>query len=366
MPAAPPHNPTTRPQAPGFPLRHTAGSRWAVVWMLLLAGLAMGGKGTAYLGYAPVFISELVLVAGCFVLLFQRGWRELLMMPTVVLILAFIALGLARTLPYLGTYEFDALRDGVIYGYGLVALVVAGILVSQPMLLPWVLQKYRGFVRVFLLVMPVFWIAGQVLGDAVPRWPTAPDVPIIDLSTGDAAVHLGGVIAFAIVGLFRPEFLSLPRWFLSVLWPFMALVLVAIAGAVSRGGLVSFGLACTAAFTMRPKSVWARNLLLTVLVLLPLVILIDPRIPVPGRSREFSVRQLALNITSIIGDDEEGDLDDTKTWRIAMVGLRSSDYTFNGEYFWHGKGLWREPGRQRRFPGPSTTRCHYAARITGT
>ncbi|MFI4860388.1 MAG: O-antigen ligase family protein [Phycisphaerales bacterium JB063] len=306
--------------------------------MLLLAGLALGGKGTAYIGYAPAFISEVVLILGCFVLLGQRRWRDLLVMPTVVLILAFIGLGLVRTLPYLGTYEFDALRDGVIYGYGLIALAVAGILISQPALLPWVLRKYRGFARVFLLLMPVFWITGQVAGDAVPQWPMAPGIPMIDLSPGDAPVHLGGIIAFAIVGLFRAEFFGLPRWFLGVLWPCMTLVLVAIAGAVSRGGLVSFVLACTAAFTMRPKSSWARNLLLAVLVVLPMVALIDPRIPVPGRSREFSVRQLVLNITSIVGDDEEGDLDETKAWRLQWWG-KIIDYTFDGEYYWQGKGF---------------------------
>ena len=328
------------PQTPGFPMRHTAGSRWVAVWMLLLAGLALGGKGTAYIGFAPVFISELVLVAGCIILLFQRSWYELLMMPTVVMILAFIAWGLARTLPYIGTYQFDALRDGVMYGYGLIALAVAGIIVSQPTLLPWILQKYQGFARVFLLVMPVFWIAGQVLGDAVPQWPWTEDVPVIDLSPGDAPVHLGGIIAFAIVGLFRPEFLRIPRAVLGVLWPLMTFILVAIAGAVSRGGLVSFGLACTAAFTMRPKSAWARNLLLTVIIVLPLVALIDPRIPVPGREREFSVRQLVLNVSSIIGQDSagEGDLDGTKDWRLRWW-KKIINYTVHGDYFWMGKGF---------------------------
>lgn len=335
---APAHGSDPPRPAPAIGPANRVGARWVAVWMLLLAGLALGGKGTAYIGYAPAFISEVVLILGCFVLLGQRRWRDLLVMPTVVLILAFIGLGLVRTLPYLGTYEFDALRDGVIYGYGLIALAVAGILISQPALLPWVLRKYRGFARVFLLLMPVFWITGQVAGDAVPQWPMAPGIPMIDLSPGDAPVHLGGIIAFAIVGLFRAEFFGLPRWFLGVLWPCMTLVLVAIAGAVSRGGLVSFVLACTAAFTMRPKSSWARNLLLAVLVVLPMVALIDPRIPVPGRSREFSVRQLVLNITSIVGDDEEGDLDETKAWRLQWWG-KIIDYTFDGEYYWQGKGF---------------------------
>lgn len=325
-------------QSPTTSPRPTAGARWLALWMLLLAGLALGGKGTAYIGYAPIFISEIVLFIGLLVLLLQRSWRDLLLMPTVVLIMLFIAWGIARTLPFLGTYGFDALRDGVVYGYAIYGLTVACILISQPVLLPWVLEKYRVFARVFLLLMPVIGILIQVMGDKVPQWPMAQGVPIIDLKPGDAMVHLGGIVAFAIVGLFHPAFLGLPRRLLAVLWPFMTLVFVALAGAVSRGGLVSFGLACTAAVTMRPKSTWARNLLLTVLILLPLIVLIDPRIPIPGRAREFSVRQLMLNVTSIIGDESEGDLDNTKSWRLQWWG-KIIDYTFDGEYFWQGKGF---------------------------
>lgn len=318
--------------------RPTAGQRWLALWMLLLAGLALGGRGTAYIGYAPVFISELVLIAGCMVLMVQRGWRELLLMPTVVLMLAFIAWGLAQTLPYLGTHGVDALRDGVLYGYAPFGLIVAAILISQPTLLPWVLEKYRGFARVFLLVMPIFWVLGQVVKDKVPTWPMAPDVRVIDLTTGDAPVHLGGILAFAIVGLFRPEFLGLPRRLLKAIWPFMALVLIAIAGAVTRGGLVACGLACTAGLTMRPNSACVRNLFLTVLVILPVILVIDPSVPVPGRAREFSARQLMLNVTSIVGNDTDGDLDDTKTWRLQWWA-KIIDYTFDGDYFWQGKGF---------------------------
>lgn len=313
--------------------------RWVAVWMLLLAGLALGGKGTAYLGLPPIFITEIVLVSGGLVLLLQSTWRALLKDPTVVLILAFFGLGLARSLPYFGTHPAtEVLRDGVLYGYGGFALIVTGVLLAQPELLPWVLRKYRAFACVFLLVMPFFWIAGQVFKDQVPVYPWASDVPIIDLSPGDSPVHLGGVVAFAIVGLFRAEFMGLPRRLLEVLFPLMALVLVAIAGAVSRGGLVSFGLAASAAFAMRPRSAWARHLFLVVLFVLPAILLIDPRLPMPGRTREFSARQLALNVTSIIGENREGDLDETKRWRLQWWG-KIVGYTFHGDYFWLGKGF---------------------------
>ena len=200
-----------------------SGKRWLTLWMLLLAGLAMGGKGTAYIGYAPAYISEVVLIIGFCVLLLQRGWRDLLMMPTVVLMIGFIGWGLAQTLPYLSTYKVDALRDGVLYGYAMFGLVVACVLISQPRLLPWVLEKYRGFACVFLLVMPFFWVIGQAFDEKIPEWPMAPGIPIIDFSTGDAAVHLGGIVAFAIVGLFRAPILGLSSRLLNVLWRLEAL-----------------------------------------------------------------------------------------------------------------------------------------------
>ncbi len=331
-----PISPTHRPAAAALVASLSRG--WAVCWMLLLAGLAMGGKGTAYIGLPPVFITEVVLLLGCGLLLLQPGWRELLKSPTVVLILAFALWGVARTLPYLGDYKIDALRDGVLYGYGAFALVIAGIIVSQPRLLPWVLGRYRRFACVFLIVMPFFWVAGQVLSGKVPLWPWAPDVPIIDLSPGDAPVHLGAIIAFAIVGLFRYELPGLPKRLLEAVLPLFALALVAIAGAVSRGGLVSFGLAASAGFIMRPGSAWVRNISLVLLIALPAVVLVDPRIPVPGREREFSARQLLLNVTSIVGENRVGDLDGTKQWRLRWWG-KIVDYTFHGEYFWLGKGF---------------------------
>lgn len=335
------------PQALPIPSTHPPASaaridslsrKWAAWWMLLLAGLAMGGKGTAYIGLPPIFITEVILVIGCVLLLLQPGWRELLKSPTVVLILAFALWGFARTLPYLGTYKIDALRDGVLYGYAAFALIIAGMVVSQPQLLPWILRKYRKFACVFLMVMPFFWVAGQVLSGKVPLWPWAPDVPIIDLSPGDAPVHLGAIVAFAIVGLFRSELLGLPRRLLEAVMPLLALSLVAIAGAVSRGGLVSFGLAASAGFIMRPRSAWARNMAFVLMVALPAVVLVDPRLPVPGRDREFSARQLLLNVTSIVSENRVGDLDGTKQWRLRWWG-KIVDYTFHGEYFWMGKGF---------------------------
>ena len=135
MPTQAPHIPETVNPAAEH-LRHTLTARWLAVWMLLLAGLALGGKGTAYIGLPPIFISEVVLICGCVLLCFQVRWRDLVMTPTVVFILAFIVWGVVRTLPYLGTYAFDALRDGVdVPGRSLRCVVMESVPWPRPTIL---------------------------------------------------------------------------------------------------------------------------------------------------------------------------------------------------------------------------------------
>ena len=66
----------------------TAGrSRWIQVLCLLLLGYALAGKGFGYLGYPPVFIGELVLLAGMIVLLGGRRWRAVMQLRTTKLLL---------------------------------------------------------------------------------------------------------------------------------------------------------------------------------------------------------------------------------------------------------------------------------------
>ena len=315
-----------RPLSVGFPRLLTR--RWAAVWAILLAGLAIGGRGFAYIGLPPLFISELVVVSGVGVLLLQPRWRQLLSQPTVLLILALLGWGLLQTLPSLGRYRVDAIRDFMILGYGVIGLTVAGVMISQPQLLPWLLGKYQVFAKVFLCVMPILWVFDRLEGDLMPRWPWA-DVPIVNLKPGDMPVHLGAIAVLSLVGLFRGR---------SLVWTLLLLMLVALTGAVSRGGLVAFTVAVMVGFAARPQSRWARRTALIVLILFSTALLTDVSVKMADRDREFSARQLVLNFASVFNSDDVGDLDDTKTWRLEWWN-EIVNYTFAGDYFWTGKGF---------------------------
>ena len=312
--------------SPGFTALLTR--RWAAAWGVLLAGLAIGGRGFAYIGLPPLFISELVVVTGVGVLLLQPRWRELLSQPAVLLTVGLLGWGLMRTLPYLGAYRVDAVRDYMIVGYATVGVAVAGVFISRPALLPWVLERYQGYAKVFLVVMPGLWVIDHTVSESIPRWPWA-DVPIVNLKPGDMPVHLGGIAALSLLGLFRGR---------SVGWTLLLVALLSLAGAVSRGGLVAFSVGFAVAFAARPTGAWARRVALVVAVLFGTALVTDVSVAMSDRDREFSARQLVLNFASIFSNDDTGDLDDTKSWRLDWWG-QIVGYTFGGEYFWTGKGF---------------------------
>ncbi|MEM1110042.1 MAG: O-antigen ligase family protein [Planctomycetota bacterium] len=333
MPATAP-NPTAPATAPLPVLTETTAkrltTRWFALLSVLLAGLAIGGKGFAYIGLPPLFISEITLGLGALCFLIQPRWREALTQPVVVLILVLMAWGIARTLPYLGEYRLDAPRDFMLLGYMATAIFVTAVIMSQPQLLPWVLGKYQGFAKVFLIVMPPLWLIDVVVHEAMPTWPWASDVGIIMLKPGDMPVHLGAIAALCVLGLFRGK---------SLVWMGLLTMLLGVTGMISRGGLASFALAFGIAFLMRPKSAWATRLAVIMITIVTLVAISDVSVQVPGREREFSARQLLLNVVTIFDSgDAAGDLDDTKTWRLDWWQT-IFDYTIGGEYFWQGKGF---------------------------
>ena len=82
----------------------------------LLVGYAFFGRAFAYLGVRPIFVGEVALLVGlwAFVRVCSKGASG----PPSAFIILFMVWGALRTIPYIGTYGVDALRDGVIWGYG--------------------------------------------------------------------------------------------------------------------------------------------------------------------------------------------------------------------------------------------------------
>jgi hypothetical protein len=64
----------------------------------------------------------------------------------------------------------------------------------------------------------------------------------------------------------------------------------------------------------------------------------DIRIELPPSGRYLSFEQFAENINSIAGDTDREELGGSKRWRLEWWNT-IYDYTFQGKYFWMGKGF---------------------------
>jgi hypothetical protein len=300
--------------------------RWLGLLCLTLVGYALSGKGWAYLGLPPVFIGELVLVTGIAALLAVPRWHQVLDLPPVWALLALSLWGGVRTLPYVSVHGADAVRDAAIWGYGVFAVVVAGLILAEPSRLGVLLDRYGRFIPVFLLALPALWVVTRLV--ELPRWPWV-DVPVIRVKGGDALVHLAGALAFWASGLGGRVRLG---------WIALMGGCLLMIGVVSRGGLLTFLAIFALCICFRPRNVPAWRLAGVLVIGLFLAAATSIRIDLHDRQRPVSFDQFVASLTSTVFESGRQGLDGTKSWRLSWWG-DIVDYTLNGRYFWTGKGF---------------------------
>ena len=333
---------------------------FAVALAAVLAGYMFMGRGFAHIGVGRFFVGEVVLALGlvtaCIVVV-RRG----LLVPkswTIAFLVLFMVLGAARTIPYLGTYGLDALRDGVLWGYAAFALLV--YLVADRRWIAAAIRLYGWLVPAFALWLPISWTifqASQVGAD--PRNPGS-NHPLVFFKAGDMAIHVVGVIAFIVLA---PSTFATVRDFVARFFVSVPLTwTVFLTGAASRGALLgaAAGVGATALATRRPTN-WIPVGAAALVVLIWLnasaifggpispspspstVASASPRPsqaapPTPPPGREISPSQWFTNLLSIFGSSSRADLDGTRAYRLAWWSA-IMDYTVYGPYFWTGKGF---------------------------
>ena len=301
---------------------------WLGLLGITLLGYALFGKSWAYVGVRPVYVGEAVLLCGLPALLALRTWRGLVTLPSFWFLLVLGTWGAFRTVPDIAVYGVDALRDAALWGYALFALLVFGSILAQPSRLVVLLSYYRWFGGVFLYCVPLIWIPCRFFAEKIPQCPWA-DVSILTVKGGDVLIHLGGILAFFAAGLG------------SSLGPFRLLLLavdVVLVGTFDRGGLLSFLLVFTLCFCLRPHDRSLRWLCGMGVAVLLFLAITDLQIKMPEREREISFRQVVANVFSSFVEENMGDLEDTKQWRLDWWD-DIMDYTVYGRYCWTGKGF---------------------------
>ena len=292
----------------------------------ILVGYSFLGRGVAHLGVPPIYMGEVVLGIGLIAILVSIDRSRLRIVH--VAILAFAAWGAIRTVPYIGTYGIDALRDAVTWGYAVFAVAVS--LTVRPEHFETIIRIYRRLIPIFVFWVPVAAVLSIGFSDLLPRAPGS-EVPIVFFKGGDMGVQLAGVGAFMILGLGGGQAVGLRDFVIWTGW----LLSVVTAGAVNRGGLLAASMVATTVLFLRSTARWFLVVFVG-LFLVAVVGLADPQIDL-GFSRRISLDQIVANVTSIFDSHSNEGLEGTKTWRLrwwnTIIG-----YTIDGPHFWDGKG----------------------------
>ena len=305
------------------------------LWALLII-YALFGRGGAYLNVGGIFVGEFVLAFGVIALVVAGSAGAIPFKSRLVWgIIAFGLWGATQTLPYLGRYGIDALRDAVTWGYAVFALLVAGTLRRTG----WtrrVVERYGTWLLWYPVWVPIAWALTKYGANWLPYTPGT-DIPFVSFKASDATQHLVGVAAFVLLGLNRsagPRRTSLAPggW----LWWSVWLAGAGIVGAVSRACMLAILLGGGVVLALRPATrVWRPALAALVMA----AVFFGSGIRVEVRDgRYLSAQDMVANALSIGGRQVQGDRNGTREWRLEWWRTIIS-YTVNGPYFWTGKGF---------------------------
>src|SRR5260370_14270717 len=212
-----------------------SGDAYLVLLSSVLLGYAIVGKGFASLGLPPVYIGEIALLTGVVIFWRTRCLAGVLTTLPALLLATTMAWVLLRTLPFIGAYGIDALRDSVVVMYGGFAFIVTALLLEDGRRINKIVQYYGAFLKIYVPLVPFIFIICRYLEEFLPKIPGT-DVPILQVQPTDLAPHLAGAAVFALVGLRK---VTRP-------WLVFLLVGLAMVGAVARGPMLAEILPITA------------------------------------------------------------------------------------------------------------------------
>jgi len=158
------------------------------------------------------------------------------------------------------------------------------------------------------------------------------DVPLIRLHPTEVAVHLTGVVVFALIGFRKLPLISIAPMVLTL----------CLASALSRGAMLAFIIPVSIATLVLGK---IRDMAVVLSVGIALFLaayfveaaVTDYREAKDSETRFVSTQQIVNNVASISGR-AGAQTDATKQWRLRWWETIVSE-TFEGPYFWSGRGF---------------------------
>jgi len=297
------------------------GDYYLIVLAVVLAGYAIFGKRFAYLGFPPLYIGEITFLLGIVAFVQSRCVVATIANVPMVLLSLLMAWVLLRTLPFIGHDGINAVRDSVIVMYGGFAFVVVALMLQKPERLP-VTLNFLKTLGLFLVPLTPFLIMmsdesyTSVTGESAAAY----------VKIGTTGVHVAAAMLMIYLGFQRPR----------LVWIMLLIIGMAVVASQGRGGMLAMGAMLGVAVLVSGRiRVFAAALTLAV-VMLGVAYALDLSIPTP-RGRDMGAAQVVENFLSVFNISNH-DLDTTKQWRWQWWKL-IYQYTFDGPYFWGGKGF---------------------------
>jgi O-antigen ligase len=228
----------------------------------------------------------------------------------------------------------------VLWGYGLVALLIAAF-INTSIRISRTLNTYRRFLLWYLPVLPGLVYASVALRDYLPVIPWSDQSTILMVKAGDAGVHLCGAALFALLFVRREaqgwrRQVSLPGILAFIGWSAASLIVLI----VSRGGFAAMIIPILLVSMWMPRKVgWKVAVAGVCTSTLILLILSSNLVTIHVKGRDFSAGDVIDMVTNTAGgSDTAAGHEGTIEWRLAWW-TKIVDDTIYGPHFWTGQGF---------------------------
>lgn len=318
------------------------GDRYLAFLAIVLLGYAVMGKGFAYVGFPPLYVGEVALLAG--IAVFVRSGAlvaSLATLPSLALVATMMWV-VVRTVPFVSVHGLEALRDSVIVVYGGFAFIVIGLLLEDARRIDTVLRYYSASLVALPAMVLGFWLT-KYWGDDIPKL-YGPNVPVVEIAASAVGSHLAGAAVFVLIGYRKVSWLWILTW----------LAALTMIGASNRGATLAALVAIVFAMFMLGRL----RLLLTVvaagaavlgILLAAEAALFDHYEVKDSIDRPVSAHQIFENAKSVVGQSGH-QTEGTKQWRLNWWEIIIND-TFHGPNFWTGRGFGLNLGDADGFAG---------------
>jgi hypothetical protein len=277
---------------------------------LSLALYALFDRGFAYF-HVPgtlAYVGECVLALLVLTCLFSPSFvtAGVRGVPHMVVLLMFVFWGVIRVIPNFGEFGVNAVRDSSLWYYALFAWPVIALCTAFPSLPQQWATKYRRFLPILLTWSPVAFALSSA---------TSPTVPDSTLSIFAHRVGNIGVQA-AVAAAFL--WFAYPRGMMRRVLLLVALLIILVVGTQNRGALVAATAGLVFALLLDKHRL--RLILGVALVTTGAIVMASALdLSVPGnQGRQVSATQLVLNVVSLGGGVDEGNLSNNVQFRTQL------------------------------------------------